>query len=104
MGSSLTRRLQSAALVSFAVALAVTISTPVAQAHTFLVRSSPEAGARLRTSPDEVVLDFTEVIASGSTIDVHRNDGQRVDVLSVGTDVDRTRLRASLPALDVGVY
>lgn len=104
MGSSLTRRLQGAALVSFAVALAVTISAPVAQAHTFLVRSSPEAGARLRTSPDEVVLDFTEIIASGSTIDVHRNDGQRVDVLSVGTDDDRTRLRASLPALDDGVY
>ena len=104
MGSLLTRRLQGAALVLFAVALAVTLSAPAAQAHTFLVRSSPEAGARLRASPGEVVLDFTEIIAAGSTIDVHRNDGPRVDVLSVGTDGDRTRLRASLPALDDGVY
>ncbi len=104
MGSFLTRRLQGAALVLFAVALAVTLSAPAAQAHTFLVRSSPEAGARLRASPGEVVLDFTEIIAAGSTIDVHRNDGPRVDVLSVGTDGDRTRLRASLPALDDGVY
>ena len=104
MGSFLTRRLQGAALVLFAVALAVTLSAPAAQAHTFLVRSSPEAGARLRASPGEVVLDFTEIIAAGATIDVHRNDGPRVDVLSVGTDGDRTRLRASLPALDDGVY
>lgn len=104
MGSSLTRRVQSTALVLIAVAAAVTISASVAHAHTFLVRSSPDGGSRLRTSPDEVVLDFTEVIDTGSTIDIERNDGQRVDVGSVGTDGDRTRLRASLPALDDGVY
>ena len=104
MGSSLTRRFGRAALVPFAVALAVVVSASGALAHTFLVRSSPDAGARLRTSPDEVVLDFTETVASGSTIDVHDDHGKRIDVLFVGTDVDRTRLRASLPTLEDGVY
>ena len=104
MGSTLTRQFGRALLVPFAVALTVASFPHVALAHTFLVRSSPEAGARLRMSPDEVVLDFTELVASGFSIDVHSNDGQRVDVLSVGTDVNRSRLRASLPALDDGVY
>lgn len=104
MGPPLTRRLHRAGLVALVVALTVAWCAPGAQAHTFLVRSSPEAGARLRTSPGEVVLDFTETIASTSTIDIHDDHGQRIEVLSVGTDSDRTRLRASLPTLDDGVY
>ncbi len=104
MGSSLTRRLHTAALVLFAVALALVLYAPSVQAHTFLVRSSPVAGARVRTPPGEVVLDFTEVVAPGSTIEVHDDRGQRVEVLSVGMDSDRTRLRASLPTLEDGVY
>ncbi len=104
MGSSLTRRLDKAALVLFAVALALVLYAPGVQAHTFLVRSSPEAGARLRTSPGQVVLDFTEVVAPGSTIEMHDDHGQSVEVLFVGMDSDRSRLRASLPTLDDGVY
>ena len=76
----------------------------VAHAHTFLVRSSPAPGARLTNAPGEIVLDFTEQVASGSTLTIRDGNGASVEPLSIGLDGDSTRLRASLPNLADGVY
>ncbi len=85
-------------------ALIVAMGAPVADAHTFLVRTSPSAGARLTSPPGEVVLDFTETVASESTIELRDGNGDLIQLLSVNLDSGSQRLRASLPPLADGVY
>jgi len=89
-------------LIVTAVAVTLTSASP-ATAHTFLVRTSPEAGGRLRASPDEIILDFTEPLAHGSTIEVWDDRDRTVDLLSTA-ETDGGRLRASLSPLDEGAY
>lgn len=89
--------------VAFA-ALIVALGAPVADAHTFLVRTSPSAGARLTSPPGEVVLDFTETVASESTIELRDGNGDPIELLSVNLDSGGQRLRASLPPLADDVY
>ena len=83
---------------------AVGLSATVANAHSFLVRSSPAPGARLTNAPSEIVLDFTEPVASGSTLTIRDGNGTTIEPLSIGPDTDTSRLRASLPKLVDGVY
>ena len=83
---------------------AVGLSATVANAHTFLVRSSPAPGARLTNAPSEIVLDFTEAVASGSTLSIRGGNGTTIAPLSIGSDGDVSRLRASLANLNDGVY
>ena len=99
----MSRTILRAAFVAL-VLTAVGLSAPVAHAHTFLVRSSPSPGARLTNAPGEIVLDFTEPVASGSTLSIRDGNGTSVEPLSIGADGDTSRLRASLPKLVDGVY
>ena len=84
--------------------LTVVLVSPAVEAHSFLVRTSPQPGARLTGAPNEVVLDFTDPVAVESTLSLRDENGVKVTLLSVGLDNGRTRLRASLPVLNDGVY
>ncbi|MDQ3543018.1 MAG: copper resistance protein CopC [Actinomycetota bacterium] len=81
------------------------VTTPSSgEAHSFLVRTSPEPGARLTNAPAEIVLDFTEPVEAGPVIEVRDRRGQTVAPVFVVLDVDTTRVRASLPELADDVY
>ncbi len=90
-------------VVAFA-ALVFALGAAVVEAHTFLVRTSPPAGARLTSPPGEVVLDFNETVAPESTISLRDGKGDPIELLSVSLDNGGQRLRASLPPLADGVY
>ena len=45
-----------------------------ADAHSFLVRTSPQPGARLTAAPTEVVLDFTDPVAAHESTVVLRDE------------------------------
>ena len=92
------------AVVALVLMGAVGLSATVAHAHTFLVRSSPSPGARLTNAPGEIVLDFTEPVASRLTMSIRDGNGTSIEPLSIGASDDGSRLRASLPELVDGVY
>lgn len=102
-GRVIRNLLRVAAALVAAVLTFVLVSSTV-EAHSFLVRTSPQPGARLSVAPDEVVLDFTDPVAPESTLSLRDESGVKVTLLSVGLDDSRTRLRASLPDLRDGVY
>lgn len=84
--------------------LTLVFASPAVEAHSFLVRTSPQPGARLTGAPDEIVLDFTDPVAIESNLVLRDENGVKVTLLSMGLDNNRTRLRASLPLLSDGVY
>ena len=92
-----TRRLIVAAAVGLITAVG---AFSPAMAHTFLTRSSPEAGARLTSAPTEILLDFTEPVDTDAVVQLWTSTGERVEVASVGRDNDLSVVRAGLPALD----
>ncbi|MEO7397443.1 MAG: copper resistance protein CopC [Ilumatobacteraceae bacterium] len=98
------RTLWRTVFVALVLTGAVGLSATVADAHTFLVRSSPSLGARLTNAPGEIVLDFTEPVAAGSTLTIRDGNGTTIAPLSIGPDGEMSRLRASLPELVDGVY
>lgn len=90
-----------------AVALILTalvVPAAEASAHSFLVRTSPAAGARLDQAPAEVVLDFSETVAQPPALTVRTGSGETVVTLTTGLDGAGLRARADLPALDDDVY
>ena len=101
----MNRPLLRAAIACVAAVLTFGLVASPADAHSFLVRTSPQPGARLTVAPTEVVLDFTDPVAAHeSTIALRDAHGVAVTLLAVGLDNHGTRLRASLPALADGVY
>ena len=100
----MSRTIWRTVFVGLVLTGAVGLSATVAHAHTFLVRSSPSPGARLTNAPGEIVLDFTETVASGSTLSIRDGNGTSIEPLSIGASDDGSRLRASLPELVDGVY
>src|SRR5712691_8747625 len=63
-----------AAAATMAALAAVLPAT--AAAHSFLIRSTPAAGARLATSPETLILDFSEPYVRGSErITIHSPGG-----------------------------
>ena len=75
-----------------------------ANAHSFLVRTSPATGARLSTGPDEVVLDFSERIDGTPHLSLRTATGTKIDLAFVGTDPGGTRIRANVPTLARDIY
>ena len=75
-----------------------------AEAHSFLIRTSPASGSRLATAPDEIVVDFSEPINGTPQLTLRTAAGRRVDLLFVGAESGGTRVRANLPALQRDAY
>ena len=100
----MSRTIARIVFVALVLTGAVGFFATVADAHTFLVRSSPSPGARLTNAPGEIVLDFTEPVAAGSTLTIRDGNGTTIVPLSIGSDDEVSRLRASLPKLVEGVY
>lgn len=102
--TSLLLRVGRVCTVVFCVVFAGLGRAAPADAHSFLVRTSPATGARLTTGPDEIVLDFSEPIDGTPHINLRTATGTRIDLAFVGTDSGGTRIRANVPTLARDVY
>jgi len=89
-----------------AVLAAVALWPPGGQpaaAHAALRSSEPAANAFLRQPPKEVILDFTEPI-DGRASRIRLLDATGREVAIGHTVVTGSRMRATLPALEPGIY
>lgn len=91
-----------------ALALSLSVFPGIAEAHAFLVRSTPAAGAVLRSSPARVVATFAEgVDPKGSFLRVFAASGDREEVDAANSSVsfsDVKQMSVGLPRLRKGVY
>ncbi|MBW3606311.1 MAG: copper resistance protein CopC/CopD [Actinobacteria bacterium] len=84
-----------------AVLVVIALATGTAWAHAFEVEHTPAQGARLRQSPDEVTLRFTEPVIAGAVDVVVRDAGGTV--IKTGEPVLRRQQReVRLPLLAAG--
>lgn len=90
--------------IAFGSALLLVSISSSASAHSFLVRTSPAAGARLDRAPTEIVLDFSEAVAEPPTLTLRTGGGEPIATLTSDLDQGGTRARADLPGLDRGVF
>ncbi len=92
--------------VPLAVALVVLIAEPIqAEAHTFLVASSPAAGQRVLSSPLALQLEFTQpVVLGGSRVELQTSAGTSVPTGALQRSADGTVIMATLPKLASGTY
>lgn len=89
----------------FLPVIIVLLSPSVAQAHAFLVNTSPQSGERLPSSPRVVLFQFSEAIVPGSQkIAIKASSGDEVAIESIELASENTRVRARVPNLDKGVY
>jgi copper resistance protein C len=93
------RHLQFISLLCLALATTV-------EAHAFLDRANPAVGSKVRGSPGEVRLWFTEKLeVTFSKLQVFNEAGQEVDSHNQHLDSrDTAVLVVSVPALKPGVY
>ena len=64
-----------------AVALAVGVFAAAASAHSFLIKSQPQAGSRLAKAPRTMTLKFSEPFVRGSQqVDIRRANGPLVEL------------------------
>lgn len=91
--------------LSFALACALSlVLAPAASAHAELVSISPSDGARVALPPDEVVLTFTEEIATALSV-VEVVDGEGLEVQDGEPVVQGPVLTQALaPGLSMGSY
>src|SRR6266581_4250783 len=89
-----------------ALALVLLIAQPIqAEAHTFLVASSPAAGQRVLTSPQALQLEFTQrVVLGGSRVEIHSSAGTSVPTGALQRSAAGTVITAALPRLASGTY
>ncbi len=99
---TLTHPTRLACAVLIGLVLLLVDAIPVA-AHAELVSSDPAAGATVTSSPDEIVVVFSEPIEDNSSIELIGPDGARVATGGVDP-ADRTRLRIDPPQLSPGEY
>lgn len=72
-------RLRRLATITAVAVVAVFVLPAAAQAHSFLIRSQPEAGARLAKAPAAMQLYFSEAFVRGSErVTLRRPDGQQI--------------------------
>src|SRR5438093_8842988 len=97
MLAALTRRRLRLAVLAAALA-AIALALPaVAQAHAFLIRSDPPAGARLAKSPAGLKLFFSErFVGSSAHLTIRRSGG--TDVLLASPRVRGSTIQEPLPA------
>lgn len=85
---------------------ACALTASAAAGHAVLQRAEPRVDSRLKRSPDEIKLYFTERLEPAySSVRVLNDDGGQVD--RHDSRVDRTNptlLRATFPALPPGAY
>lgn len=81
-------------------------TTPTAEAHAALIRSSPQNGSQERRPPARVILYFSEPVEPKLTnIEVFDNDRAQVDEGDVAVDEgDRSIASVGVPTLDPGLY
>ena len=76
-----------------------------AGAHSFLVSTNPSQGQRLASSPDSVVLEFTEAVDVGTaSMELHLPSGEVVEELVPELARGGQAVRASVPLLDDAIY
>ena len=97
--------MQPTLILLFALASAMAFVAPV-RAHAFLDHATPAVGSKVRGSPVQVKLWFTEQLEPAfSTIQVLDRSGKRVDNADIKVDrADPTLLQVSLPRLAPGTY
>jgi copper transport protein len=72
-------RLRRLATIAAVALVAVFVLPAAAQAHSFLIRSQPEAGARLAKAPATMQLYFSEAFVRGSEqVTIRRPDGEQI--------------------------
>ena len=98
-----------ALLVGLAVVLAALAGLlgtwSVASAHAELVSTSPTSGSVLPTSPNQIVLTFSESVDPvPDSIRVVAGDGSVVDIGGIRQDGGKTTIAADVPTLADGTY
>ena len=96
------RRLAS--FLAVATVAALVLFPAVVSAHAELIRATPEDGAVVEGTPDEISATFTEPLVEGSAFTLRNAAGERLAVGRVDPD-DETRLIIDpVPELAPGVY
>jgi len=105
-GDFLVARLRRWGVIAIAVACALLVVAPIeAEAHAFLVRSSPAAGQRVLISPHVLQLDFSEpVVLAGSRVSIQTNGGRVIKTGALQRSADQTAVSVQLPRLAAGTY
>jgi methionine-rich copper-binding protein CopC len=94
-------------ILAIAWGVILLLSTPSsAQAHAYLIRSSPAARAVITTPSERVDLWFNERLEPAyAVISVWKADRQRIDARDGRVDVaDPSHLSVGVPPLPAGVY
>ena len=99
-GITLRARLSQAALWTIVCLLLLAARAPAALGHASFLDSAPDAGARLRSSPEEIALNFTEplnrALSKARLVDVA--SGKRVPATEIrARKEDRLVLRPGAP-------
>ncbi len=99
-------RLKRWGAVAVFLACALLVAAPInAEAHAFLVKSSPAAGQRVLASPQVLRLDFSEpVVLAGSRVAIQTSGGGLIDTGALPRSAERTALSVQLPKLGEGTY
>jgi len=105
-GNVLIARLKRSGAIAIVLAWALLVAAPInAEAHAFLVKSSPAAGQRVLAGPAVLRLDFSEpVILAGSRVSIKTGGGPVINTGALQRSVDRTALSVQLPRLGEGTY
>lgn len=98
-----SRRWVPAIIVGFVVATVV-LNPGRANAHPYLVRTTPQAGERLVASPPMLTLQFSEQIAGGEQVTLKTSDGRAVPIAPVERLPDGRQIETRLPPLEAAVY
>ncbi len=96
-------RCRSCVLVLFLLASGFALTPGIAEAHSFLVQSTPQPGERLQTSPASLRLQFSDPVV-GERVDVKTAGGTRVTDGALQLSEDRHVVDVPLPRLADGVY
>ena len=77
---------------------------PPAEAHAFLVRTTPQAGERLETSPTSIGLQFSEPVAASQQITITTAGGLQVETGRIERVGNGSALRVEISALPNDVF
>ena len=96
-------RLRRLATIAAVAVVAVFVLPAAAQAHSFLIRSQPEAGARLAKAPAAMQLYFSEAFVRGSErVTLRRPDGEQIKLATATSQ--GAMIAQSLPRNLRGVF
>jgi len=99
------RHIVAAAVGAVVVSAGLVGGAAPAQAHAFLVTTSPPQGARLPSAPPAIDLTFTEPVAThGNNVRVRDANGDPVKLGALGRVDGGRRLHASVPPGPPGVF